>query len=168
DFRRDTKNRLSCSELSPTFVQRRMQRRPACGLPQGQGKMPEPPKLPPVANQPLSLVLLAREAEAHVQDLVRAWDALLSERKAEDEILLVDDGSTDRTAALAEELTASVPALKVLKHESQRGPGVALRTGLGAARLPLVAYAPCDPAYEPATLTKFLSEIDRVHILTGF
>jgi len=130
--------------------------------------MPEPPKLPPVANQPLSLVLLARNAEAHVQDLVRAWNTLLSERKAEHKILLVDDGSTDRTAVLAEELTATLSTLKILKHASPRGPGAALRTGLAAARLPLVAYAPCDPAYEPAVLTKFLSEIDRVHILTGF
>ncbi len=82
--------------------------------------------------------------------------------------MLVDDGSTDRTAALAEELATSLAALKVLRHETRRGTGAMLRTGLAAARLPLVAYAPCDPVYEPAALTKFLAEIDRVHILSGF
>src|SRR4051794_18727040 len=130
--------------------------------------MPEPPKLPPVAKQPLSLVLLARDAEGHLRDLVRKWDALLRQRGVAHEIVLVDDGSTDRTAAFSAELGTSLPALKVWRHEARRGSGAALRTGLAAARLPLVAYAPCDPAYEPAALTKLLAEIDHAHFLSGF
>ncbi|MBI1916162.1 MAG: glycosyltransferase family 2 protein [Planctomycetes bacterium] len=102
-----------------------------------------------------------------MRDLVRKWDALLRARGVEHEILLVDDGSTDRTVALAEELATSLAALKVLRHETRRGAGVLLRTGLAAARLPLVAYAPCDPAYEPVALTKLLAEIDRVHFVSG-
>jgi glycosyltransferase involved in cell wall biosynthesis len=130
--------------------------------------MPEPPKLPPVAKQPLSLVLLVRDAETHLHDLVRKWDALLRQRGVAYEIVLVDDGSTDRTVVLAEELGTTLPALKVLRHETRRGTGAALRTGLAAARLPLVAYAPCNPAYEPASLTKLLAEIDHAHFLSGF
>jgi len=129
--------------------------------------MPEPPKLPSIAKQPLSLVLLAQDAEAHLPAVVRAWDAFLGKRGAGYEIVLVDDGSTDRTAALAEEMAVSVPALKVLRHESRRGAGAALRTGLSAAQLPLVAYALCDPAFEPAGLTKLLAEIDHAHFVSG-
>ena len=99
--------------------------------------------------------------------VVRAWDVFLSKRGVGYEILLVDDGSRDRTAAVTEELAASVPALKVLRHETRRGAGAALRTGLAATQLPLVAYALCDPAYDPAGLAKLLGEIDHAHFVSG-
>ena len=130
--------------------------------------MPEFPKLPPMATQPLSLVLLARDAEGHVRDLLQRWLAVLQARGVGHEVLLVDDGSADRTAALAEEVAAGSAALKVLRHETRRGSGEAVRTGLAGASLPLVAYAPCDPAYEPEWLGKLLAEIDRVHLISGF
>lgn len=126
--------------------------------------MPEFPSLPPVASEPLSLVLLAHNAEAHVAGVVEGWRQTLAARNVPFEIVLVDDGSSDRTAALAQEM----PGLKVLRHEKPRGIGAALRTGLDATTQPLLACAPCDPAYRPEELTRFLAEIDRVHFLTGY
>ncbi len=130
--------------------------------------MPDFPKLAPIAGEAISLVLLADNAEPHLADVVRAWAGLLQGRGTTYEILLVDDGSTDRTAALAEELAAEVAGLKLLRHESRRGVGAALRTGLAAATHPLVATCPCDPAYPPEGLPRLLAEIDRVHYLSGF
>jgi glycosyltransferase involved in cell wall biosynthesis len=130
--------------------------------------MPEAPELPPIAAQPLSLILLGHNAEAHVTPLVLAWRETLLSRQLPFEILLVDDGSNDGTAARAQELAATVPELQLLRHEQPRGIGAALGTGLAASMHPLLAVAPCHPAYTPQDLARFLAEIDKVHFLTGY
>ena len=93
---------------------------------------------------------------------------MLRARGGECEILLVDDASTDRTAVLAAELLPATPGLKLLATEGRHGLGAALRVGLAAATLPLVACVPCDPAYPPAALKEYLAQIDKVHLVTGF
>ena len=52
----------------------------------------------------------------------------------------------------AEELLQVIPELKVLRKRGGQGSGVALRTGLAATTCPLIACAPCDPAYRPQDL----------------
>jgi glycosyltransferase involved in cell wall biosynthesis len=126
--------------------------------------MPELPSLQPVATQPLSLVLLARNAEAHVVSVVEGWRQTLSARNIAFEIVVVDDGSSDQTA----ELAGQVPEVKLLRHDKPRGIGAALRTGLEATTHPLLACAVCDPAYRPEDLAPFLASIDKVHFLTGY
>jgi hypothetical protein len=128
---------------------------------------PRFPKLPPAAALPLSLVLLARDAEAHVPALVPAWAAALRARETDYEIIFVDEEDSGRAAAVAEGLAAGTPGLRVLRAGG-RGFGAALREGLAAATLPLVAYAPCDPEYDPAGLALLLAGIDRSHLVAGF
>ena len=67
--------------------------------------MPDVPELPPIALQPLSVVLLARNDAAHLEQVVAAWVTFLNGLNRDYEILLVDDGSTDHTARLLPVLT---------------------------------------------------------------
>jgi glycosyltransferase involved in cell wall biosynthesis len=80
----------------------------------------------------------------------------------------VDDGSTDRSAALAEEWAGRHPRGRVLRHRVRSGFGAALRTGLAAARHPLFFYSTCDNQYEPADLKQLLDVIDQVHVVSGY
>jgi glycosyltransferase involved in cell wall biosynthesis len=61
--------------------------------------MPEPPELPPVAGEPISLILFAHNAEQDVAPLVTAWRDSLLARNIPFEIVFVDDGSSDATSA---------------------------------------------------------------------
>jgi glycosyltransferase involved in cell wall biosynthesis len=139
--------------------------------------VPELACLPPIANEPLSVVLLAHNAEAHLHSVVTGWIAHLNGLKRDWELLLVDDGSSDRTPAIAAELAEQSPQVRLMKHATRQGEGAALRTAVGQARHPLLFYCLCDPRYRPGHLNPLLVEarqrepggppcplIDTVHI----
>ena len=130
--------------------------------------MSDMPERPPIASSPLSVVLVARNAEADVADVLAGWFAVLDGLGRDYELLLIDDGSTDATAARAEALVAQQPRLKVLRHEERRGFGAALRTGITAARHPLLFWSTCDRQYQPEELKQLLNEIDKVDMVTGY
>jgi len=122
---------------------------------------------PPIAYAALSVVLPLSNVEAVLQDVVARWGALLKSLERDYEILLVDDGSSDGSAALADALAKEQPRIRVLKHTKPCGIGAALRTGITAARQPLLVYAPCDPRYHPEDLKRLLECIDIRDIVAG-
>src|SRR5579883_3303890 len=100
--------------------------------------MPELAPLPPSATAPLSVVLPAWNAAGYLKEVLAEWTSYLDDLGRDYEIILVDDGSSDETPALADELAQNNPRLRVHHHTLRQGFGAALRTGLAAARLPLV------------------------------
>jgi glycosyltransferase involved in cell wall biosynthesis len=130
--------------------------------------MSDPAELPPIASEPLSVLLLAHNEAPHLTETLGGWLAELPELVREYELIVVDDGSHDGTGGLAEFLAGRQPRLRVLRHHEHRGIGAALRTGLAAARFPLLLSAPCDRQYQPADLKQLLGAIDKVHLVGGF
>jgi glycosyltransferase involved in cell wall biosynthesis len=143
--------------------------------------MPDLPKLDPIADSPLSVVLLARDGAGHVADSLAAWLGFLDGfRPGAYELILADDGSGDGTADLAQALVGAHPALRVVRLDQPRGEGAALRAGLEATTKPLVFYTLCDAAYRPEMLGQLferkinldeggeVKEIDHVHLMAGF
>jgi glycosyltransferase involved in cell wall biosynthesis len=130
--------------------------------------MPTLPPLPPIATQPLSVVLLAHNAEPHLEAVVADWVTFLNGLDRDYELLVVDDGRTDRTAALSEGLSVRFQRVRAVKPPASHGEGAALRAGLREARFPLIAYAPGDPRYQPGDLKRLLQEIDAVHVIAGY
>ena len=77
--------------------------------------------------------------------------ALLTLRKVSDdyEVIVVNDGSTDYTAEVLEELADRYPELRVIHHPQNRGYGAALRTGFAAARKDWLFYTDGDASTIP-------------------
>jgi glycosyltransferase involved in cell wall biosynthesis len=125
-------------------------------------------ELPPTTTDPISVLLLARDAEPHLEVVLAGWGAQLSALDREYEVLVVDDGSDDRTGALVEEWAARDPRIRLLRHDTPRGHGAALRTSLAAARYPLLLTSTCDRQYQPEDLPRLLGEMDKVHLATGY
>ena len=68
------------------------------------------------------------------------------------EIIIVNDGSADATAEIADELARTYPEVRVIHHPANRGYGGALRSGFSGARKALVFYTDGDAQYDPAEL----------------
>ncbi len=70
------------------------------------------------------------------------------------EVVVVNDGSRDRTADILEELARRCPELRVVHHAQNRGYGGALRSGFAAATRDLIFYTDGDAQYDPSELTQ--------------
>lgn len=97
--------------------------------------------------------------EEHLERLRGYLDAFCSERCAY-EIVVVDDASTDDTAAALACAQRRIPALKVLTHTVNRGMSGALATGAGSAAGEIVVAFDSDLTYAPATIGQLVDAID--------
>lgn len=70
------------------------------------------------------------------------------------EIILVDDGSTDATASVIREMAKTNPKIKLVRHSVRSGQSAGLRTGVRAAKGPLVVTMDGDGQNDPADMPK--------------
>lgn len=75
------------------------------------------------------------------------------------EIVIVDDCSSDRSYAIAQELAANDPRIQVFHHDVNQGKGAALRTGFASASGELIVVQDADMEYDPADYEKLLAPI---------
>jgi dolichol-phosphate mannosyltransferase len=114
------------------------------------------------------LVLPAYNEEVSVrQAVVEACEALEQLTSAY-EVLVVDDGSCDGTAACVAELAAQRRQVRLLRHEINRGYGAALRTGFATARFERVAFTDADCQFHLADLGRMLPLSDRYPLVVGW
>lgn len=86
-------------------------------------------------NSPeLSVVIPAFNEEQKIERDIDLADAYLKSRGRPYELIVVDDGSADQTAARAESLTRANPNLRVIRLPRNMGKGAAVRAGMQAAR----------------------------------
>lgn len=83
------------------------------------------------------------------------------------EIIMVDDGSSDNTLALARKLAVKNKNLKVVSHTPNRGYGAALKEGFASASYDLVVFNDGDGQFDFAEVDKFLEEIESADIVIG-
>jgi dolichol-phosphate mannosyltransferase len=119
-------------------------------------------------GRPLSLVIPAFNEEAGIRQAVIEADEALAALAEDYEVLVVDDGSRDATAAIVAEETARRPHVRLLRHADNRGYGAALRTGFEAARFERVAFTDADCQFHLADLGRLLPLTDAHPVAVGY
>ncbi len=120
----------------------------------------------------LSYFFPAHDEEANLEDLVAEALETLPELAERFEILIVDDGSRDRTPEMADALAAAHPGIvRAVHHPVNLGYGAALRSGFRASRYDLVAFTDGDRQFRVADLGRLLerlAEPDAPDAVVGF
>ena len=109
----------------------------------------------------VTLVFPARNEAGNIGRVVEEALRVLPGCAPEFEIVVVDDGSADGTAAEVEALSAREPRVRLARHARTRGYGAALRTGIAEARLPLVVLCDGDGQLDPADIPRVLEPLRR-------
>lgn len=137
-------------------------------------RTPQPsPAAPPAARvAELSYFFPAHNEEGNLEPLVLEALATLPDLADRFEIVIVNDGSADRTREIADGLAAEHPdQVRVVHHDVNRGYGAALRSGFGAARFGFVAFTDGDRQFRVADLgrlTERMAAADRPDVVVGF
>lgn len=120
----------------------------------------------PGAGFSLSVVIMAFNEERNLPHLLPEVKRYLDGRPLRDwEIIVVDDGSTDGTAAVVTAAAAGEPRLRLVRHDRNRGMGAAIRTGYREARMEFVTQLPADCQIPPETLDLFLPHLPATDLV---
>ncbi|MDD8030815.1 MAG: glycosyltransferase family 2 protein [Acidobacteriota bacterium] len=104
----------------------------------------------------LSIIIPACNEEKRIGLSLRIILNYLDSRRIAAEIIVVDDGSSDRTAEIAKEILAQWADSKVISFPKNRGKGAAVREGMLQARGELILFTDCDLSTPIVELEKFL------------
>lgn len=115
-----------------------------------------------------SIVLPAYDEEANIRRAMAEATATATRLLEDHEIIVVDDGSRDGTAAAVREQAEADPRLRLISHGSNRGYGEALRTGFLAARLDYVFFTDADLQFDMDELERFLPFAETVDVVAGY
>ena len=84
------------------------------------------------------------------------------------EVTVVDDGSTDRTGRIADDLAKSDPRVRVVHHGARRGYGGAVRSGLVSATKEFIFFTDGDRQFALTDLERLIDRIEGVDAVMGY
>jgi glycosyltransferase involved in cell wall biosynthesis len=116
----------------------------------------------------LSIVLPAYNEEANVERAVNEVSMVAQQMGIDHEIVLVNDGSADRTGEVARQLSGRIPNLRVVEHYPNRGYGGALKAGFEAASKELIAFFPADKQFDFREVRQLLERVSEADIVCGY
>lgn len=117
---------------------------------------------------PLTIFFPCYNEEQNVERVT--YDALAAASQVSDdyEIIIVNDGSKDRTAEIADRLAEKHPQVRAIHHETNKGYGAALQTGFKNARKELVFYTDGDGQFKVEEIKNLLPHIEMYDIVSGY
>ncbi len=118
----------------------------------------------------VTFIMPALNEEANISRAVKRSLAAFDEAGVRGEVLVVNDGSSDRTPEIVEEIRegGERERVRMIHHSSPQGIGASFRDGLAAARGEAVAMMPGDDENDPAEILRYLGLLKDVDMVVPF
>lgn len=106
----------------------------------------------------LSVFFPAYNEEANIETTVKKAEKILKKVAKKYEIIVVNDGSKDKTGEIADRLAKQSKFVRVIHHRENRGYGGALKSGLYGAKYQLIVFTDADGQFDFSEIDKFLKK----------
>lgn len=120
-------------------------------------KLPELSIFFPFWNEEKNVKHVVESAIPVAKEVADAW-----------EILIIDDGSSDRTYEIGRELARKYKNVKAITHTPNRGYGAALKEGFDNSQYKYIVFTDGDRQFDFAEVKKFIAEIKGADIVVGY
>ncbi|MCA0447816.1 MAG: glycosyltransferase family 2 protein [Bacteroidetes bacterium] len=115
----------------------------------------------------LSLIVLCYNDSQSLPGLVLEWLPVLHELFPVYEIILVNDGSLDKTGSVCDHLVEKHPQVKVVHHPKNRGVGAGMATGMAHSSFDWIAYTDGDAQYVAEDLKVLAPLLSQWDVISG-
>lgn len=115
----------------------------------------------------LSIVLPCYNEETNIAACVKDVARFVADAKLDAEIIVVNDGSKDRSLEVLRGLEKEIPNMRVVNHEKNGGYGIAVRSGCDAATGEWIAFMDSDLQFKAKDLSELLPYVDSFSFITG-
>jgi glycosyltransferase involved in cell wall biosynthesis len=122
----------------------------------------------PIRLPSLSIVLPCFDEQPNVANAVAAARRAAARFAAQHEIVVVDDGSRDRTREIAAALALADPRVRLVAHDHNRGYGAAVRSGLQATHCDWVLLTDGDLQFDLGELALFIARAGSHELVAGY
>lgn len=103
----------------------------------------------------------AYNEEGNIENVVKTAESVLSEFSDKYEIIVVDDGSSDKTAEIVRNLSKENDRIRVVSHEKNMGYGMALRTGFKSCKYEWIVFSDSDGQFDFSEFPNFINEQEK-------
>lgn len=124
------------------------------------------PVTPPAPE--VSVLIPAFNEVAHIASTIRGALAVLAAQGLSFEIVAIDDGSTDGTAAAIADATRTDTRISLLRHDRNRGLGASYASGVAASRGRYVSWLPGDDAIPPEFLATMIAARHQADVVIAY
>jgi glycosyltransferase involved in cell wall biosynthesis len=114
----------------------------------------------------LSIIVPAFNEEMLLESSVRALIGALEECRVASEVIIVNDGSRDRTASIADNLSVELAGVRVC-HQPNQGIGGAFSTGAKLAAGEYIMMWPADMLADPHALAPYVARLGKADVIVG-
>src|SRR3990167_5840870 len=116
----------------------------------------------------ISVFFPAYDEEENIEKTVRDAKKILRKIAKKWEIIIVNDGSKDKTPEIGKRLTEEDKRVKLINHSFNKGYGEALRSGLYAAKYSWIATTDADGQFDFSEINKLFEKTDEAQVVIGY
>ncbi len=115
----------------------------------------------------LTILIPAFNEAVNLREHLPTLIAKATEHARDFEVLIVDDGSTDETAAVVREFQANDSRIRLVSHPQNLGPGSGVKTGIREARGDFVIFIPADIAIDLDHFPRYITAAEHADVVVG-